>query len=102
MAGKGESWWFCIFLRRTAGKGGSIFHGGFDLNRNYGMVVILLSFLCNYDNLTLKIHHEKRSYPDERWLFIGRFKVGSVPGKSVALVASKKVSKSIMSMMQGH
>ena len=70
-------------------------------HRNYGMVVIL-SFLCNYDNLTLKLHQEKRSYPDERWLFIGRFKVGSVPGKSVALVASKKVSKSIMSMMQGH
>ena len=73
-----------------------------DFHRNYGMVVILLSFLCNYDNLTLKLHQEKRSYPDERWLFIGRFKVGSVPGKSVALVASKKVSKSIMSMMQGH
>ena len=73
-----------------------------DLYSNYGMVVILLSFLFNYDNLTLKLHQEKRSYPDERWLFIGRFKVGSVPGKSVALVASKKVSKSIMSMMQGH
>ena len=28
--------------------------------------------------------------------------VESAPGKSVALVASKKVSKSIMSMMQGH
>ena len=68
----------------------------------YGMEVILLSFLCNYDNLTLKLHQEKCSYPDERWLFIGRFKVGSVPGMSVALEASKKISKSIMSMMQGH
>ena len=66
------------------------------------MVVIFLSFLCNYDNLTLKLHQGKRSYPDEGWLFIGRFKVGSVPGMSVALEASKKVSKSIMSMMQGH
>ena len=66
------------------------------------MVVILLSFLCNYDNLTLKLHQEKRSYLDERWLFIGRFKVGSVSRMSVALEASKKVSKSIMSMMQGH
>ena len=84
------------------GKGAQLFLGGCDLHRNYGMVVILLSFLCNYDNLTLKLHHEKRSYPDERWIFIGRFKVESVPGKSVALVASKKVSKSIMSMMQGH
>ena len=71
-------------------------------HRNYGMVVIILSFLCNYDNLTLKLHHEKCSYTDERWLFISRFKVGSVPGKSVALVTSKKVSKSIMSMIQGH
>ena len=54
------------FLRRTARKGGSIFlGGGYDLHRNYGMVVILLSFLCNYDNLTLKLHQEKRSYPDE-------------------------------------
>ena len=66
------------------------------------MVVILLSFLCNYDNLTLNLHHKKRSYPDERWRFIDRFEVESVPGKSVAFVASKKVSKSIMSMMQGH
>ena len=76
--------------------------GGCDLHRNYGMAVILLSFLCNYDNLTLKLHQGKRCYPDEGWLFIGRFKVGSVPGMSVALEASKKVSKSITSMMQGH
>ena len=68
-----------------------MFLGKCDLHRNYVMVVILLSFLCNYDNLTLKLHQEKRSYPDERWLFIGRFKVGSVPGKSVALVASKVI-----------
>ena len=71
-------------------------------HRNCGMVVVLLSFLCNYDNLRLKLHQEKRSYPDGRWIFIGRLKVGSMPGKSVALAASKKVSKSIMSMMQGH
>ena len=56
------------------------------------MVVILLSFLCNYDNLTLKLHQGKRYYTDEGWLFIGRFKIGSVPGMSVALEASKKVS----------
>ena len=73
------------FLRRTAKKG-----AGCDLHRNYGLVVIL-SFLCNYDNLTLKLHQEKRSHPNERWLFIGRFKIGSVPGKSVVLVTSKKV-----------
>ena len=66
------------------------------------MVVSLLSFLCNYDSLTLELHQEKRSYPDEEWFFIDRFKIESVPGKSVTLVASKKVLKSIMSMMQGH
>ena len=76
--------------------------GGCDLHRNYGMVVILLSFLCNYDNLTLKLHQGKCCYPDEGWIFISRFKAGYVPGMSVALQASKKVSKSIMSMMQGH
>ena len=78
-------------------------HGrGYDLNKNYGMVVILLSFPCSYDNLTLKLHQEKRSYPAERRLFNGGFKVGSVPGMCVALEVSKKVSKSIMSMMHGH
>ena len=47
------------FLKRTARKGNSIFLGrGYDLHRNYGMVVILLSFLCNYDNLTLTLHQE--------------------------------------------
>ena len=89
------------FLRRTARKGGFL-SGGYDLSRNYGMVVILLSFLCNYDNLTLKLHQEKCSYSDERWLFIDRFKVGRVPGTSVALEGSKKVSKYTMSMMQGY
>ena len=69
------------------------FSWGCDLYRNYGMVVILLSFLCNYDNLTLKLHQGKRCYPDEGWLFIGRLKVGSVPAMSVALEASKKSIK---------
>ena len=76
--------------------------GGCDLHRNCGMVVILLTFLYNYDNLTLKLHQGKCIYPDEGRHFIGRFKVGSVPGISVALKASKKISKFIMSMMQGH
>ena len=68
------------FLRRTARKGGLIFLGGCDLHKNYGMIVILLSFRCNYDNFTVKLHQGKRCYSDEGWLFIGRFKVGSVPG----------------------
>ena len=83
-AAKWGSLWLWIFLRWTARKEGSIFLKGCDLHRNYGVVVISLSFLCNYDNLTLKLHQEKRSYPDEGWIFIGRFKVGSVPGMSVA------------------
>ena len=62
-------------------------------SKNYDMVLILLYFLCNYDNLTLKLHQEKRSPPYEGWLFIGRFKVGSVPGMSAALVASKESIK---------
>ena len=66
--------------------------GGCDLHRNYGVVVILLSLLCNYDNLILKLHQKKRSYLDKEWLFIGKFKVESVPGMSVVLVASKKKS----------
>ena len=65
------------------------------------MVVFLLSFPCSYDNLTLKLHQGKRSFP-EGWLFLDIFKVESVPGMSVALEASKKVSKFIMSMMRHH
>ena len=30
--------------------------GACNLDRNYVMVVTYLSFLCNYDNLTLKLH----------------------------------------------
>ena len=42
-------------------KGAEFFLAGCDLHRNYVMLVIVLSFLCNYDNLTLKLHQEKRS-----------------------------------------
>ena len=87
-------------------RGAQFFLGGGDkgcgFHRNYVMVVILLSLLFNYDNLIFKLHQKNVAYLDEGWLFIGRFKVGSVPGMSVVLVASKvKVSKS-MSMMQGY
>ena len=93
---------FVFFSSGLPEKGAQFFLGRFDLHRNCGMVVTLLSFLCNYDNLTLKLHQGKHSYPDEGWLFIGRFKVGSVPRISVALRASKKGLKSIMSMTQGR
>ena len=81
---------FVFFWGGLPEKGAQFFLGGCDLHRNYDMVVILLCFLCNYDKLTLKSHQGKRCYPDEGWLFIGRFKVGSVPSMSVALEASKK------------
>ena len=65
-------------------KRNQFFLGRCGLHRNYGMVVISLFFLCDYDNLTLKLHQEKRSYPEEGWIFIGRFKVGSAPRMRVA------------------
>ena len=44
------------------------------------MVSILLPLLFNHDNLILKLNQKKNSYLDEGWLFIGRFKVGSISG----------------------
>ena len=90
------------FFRAYCQKRGLNFSWG-DLNSiETGMVVILLSFLYNNDNLTLKLYQEKRRYPHEGWLFIGRFKVRSVPGISVSYKASKKSIKSIMSIMQDY
>ena len=66
---------FVFFSDGLPEKGGQFSLGGCDLHRNCGMVVILLSFLYNYDNLTLKLHQGKHSYPDKGWLFIGRFKL---------------------------
>ena len=97
----GLSGGFAFFWDGLPEKGAQFFLGECDLYRNYGMVVILLSFLY-YDSLALKLHQVKRCSPDEGWLFIGRFKVGSVLGMSVAAEGSKKVSKSIMSKMQGY
>ena len=88
----GDPGGFIFFEADCQERGLKFSFGGCDLHRNYGLV-ILLSFLCNYDNLVLKLHQENRSYPNERVLFIGRFKVGIVPGKSPALVTitTKKV-----------
>ena len=69
------------FLEADCQKGDQLYTGGFvffggglpengdqfflgegcDHHRNYGMVVILLSFLCNYDNVTLKLHQGKHA-----------------------------------------
>ena len=88
----GDPGGFVFFEADCQEKGLKFSFGGCDLHRSYGLV-ILLSFPCNYDNLTLKLHQENRSYSNERVLFIGRFKVGIVPGKSAALVTvtTKKV-----------
>ena len=48
---------FVFFSGELPEKGAHFFLGGCDLHRNCGMVVILLYFLYNYDNLTLKLHH---------------------------------------------
>ena len=69
---------FVFFWGRLPEKGAQFSLGGCDLHRNYGMVVILLSFFCNYDNLTLTLYQENRSYSDEGWIFLGRLKIGSV------------------------
>ena len=61
---------FVFFWGWLPEKGAQFFLGGCDLHRNCGMVVILLPFHYNYDNLTLKSHQGKRSYSEEGWLFI--------------------------------
>ena len=94
---KWKSGGLVFFWGRLLEKGSSIFLWvkGCDLHRNYSMVVILLSLIFNYDNLILKLHQKKRSYRDEGWLFIDRFKVGSVPGMRFVLVAAKNKSTKI-------
>ena len=41
---------------------------------------MLSPLLCKADNLLLKLSQKESSYLDARRLFIGRFKVKSVPG----------------------
>ena len=65
--------------------------GRCDLHRNYGMVIILLSFLCNYDNLILKLYQEKRSYLMKDGFLLKNSKLEVCQECwSVALVASEK------------
>ena len=61
----GHAGGFAFFLRRTARKSkvAQFFLRGCDLHRNYGMAVILLSFLCNYDNLDTNITSGKTQLP---------------------------------------
>ena len=42
------------------------------------MVLSLLPLIFNLGNLTLTLHQKKNRYLNEGWLFIGRFKVGSL------------------------
>ena len=43
------------------------------------MLATLLCLLYNHDNLILRSHQRKSNYLNEGWLFIGRFKMRSVP-----------------------
>ena len=85
---------FCGWMQE---KRGQSFLGGCDLHRNYGVAVILLSFLCNYDNLTVKLHQEKRSYPDEGWILLADSKLEV--NQEWMLILKHLKAKSIMSMM---
>ena len=76
-------------------KRAQFFLEGYDLHRNYDMEVILFYFICNYDNLALKLHQEKRSYADEGWILLVDLKL-EVYQEWVLLVNHlKKVSKPI-------
>ena len=89
----GDPCGFGFFWGGIPEKRAQFFLGECDLHWNYAVIVILLSFLCNYDNLTLILNQENDSYTDEGWIFIGRFKVGSIPEISATLKASKKSIK---------
>ena len=52
----GDPGGFVCFWRGLPEKGAQFFLGGSELHRNYGMVVILLYFLCNYDDLKTKLN----------------------------------------------
>ena len=55
----GDPCGFEVFLGELPEKRAQFFLEECYLHRNYGMVVILLYFLCNYDNLTLKSYQKK-------------------------------------------
>ena len=59
--------------------------------RSNSMVLSSLFLLSNRGNLTLKLH-QKNSYLNEGWLFIGRFKVGSLPRMESIADASERCS----------
>ena len=67
----GYPYGFEFFSGGLPEEGAQFFLGGCDVHRNCGMLVILLSFLYNYDIVALKLHQGKRSYFDEGWLFTG-------------------------------
>ena len=88
------------FLEADCQKMGISFSwGGFDHHRNYGMVVILLSFFCSYDNLTLKLHQGKHATLMMDSILLAYSKM-EVYQEWVLLL--KYLKKFIMSMMQGH
>ena len=84
-------------------KRAKFFLRGCDLHRKYGMVVTLLSFLCNDDNYKLKLHQEKTQLSWWKMNFYWQIQSWNEYQEWVLLLNHRKnVSKSIMSMMQDH
>ena len=71
-------------------KRAQFFLGGCDLHRNYGMVVILLSFLCNYDNLTLKLYQENAATLIENGFLLADSKLEVCQGRVLLFYHLKK------------
>ena len=81
-------------------KRAQFFLGGCDFHRNYGIVVILLSFLCNYDNFDTKVTSKKNAATMMKDKFLFADSKLEVYQEWVLLLKHlKKVSKSIRSMM---
>ena len=81
-------------------KRAQFFLGGCDFHRNYGIVVILLSFLCNYDNFDTKVTSKKNAATMMKDKFLLADSKLEVYQEWVLLLKHlKKVSKSIRSMM---
>ena len=58
----------------TAKKGASVFLRGIELPYKLWYGSNFIVFFGDYDNFTLKLRQKKHSYPDEGWVFVGRFK----------------------------
>ena len=83
------------FFKADCQKKGFNFPWGMWPHKNYSMVVILLSFLCNYDNVTLNYIRKNVATQMKDGFLLADAKL-AVYHEWVKHL--KKVSKSIMSM----